>query len=255
MITVGFNKVFVDTNIALGNHMFQYAICRLVAKKNNYNFYIPYSGHLKDCFPNIDLGVKDGAIKYEYHEDNLVQVYNPNIFNLPDFTHINGYLQTEKYFQGFENDVKSWFSFDMDGETKSVMDKYPVDNFCYIHIRGGDNKLGTNNWLLPKEYYLRAIEKIKKIKKDIKFVIITDDIELSTEYFPDIDVLSNSVMVDFKSIYYSKYSIISNSSYSWWAAWLSEKKLVIAPNNWLNYNMPEKGFYPVDIKTDKFTYI
>ena len=34
-----------------------------------------------------------------------------------------------------------------------------------------------------------------------------------------------------------------------------EKEKVIAPNNWLNYNKPELGFYPIDIKTDGFIYI
>jgi hypothetical protein len=28
------------------------------------------------------------------------------------------------------------------------------------------------------------------------------------------------------------YHVIANSSYSWWGAWLSESKKVIAPYNW-----------------------
>jgi hypothetical protein len=62
-------------------------------------------------------------------------------------------------------------------------------------------------------------------------------------------------MVDFKLMYYSKYSIISSSSLAWWSNWLSDKEITIAPNNWLNYNKPGDGFYPVDIMVDKFTYI
>ena len=35
MITINFNQVHVENDIALGNHLFQYAICRIVALKNN----------------------------------------------------------------------------------------------------------------------------------------------------------------------------------------------------------------------------
>jgi hypothetical protein len=37
------------------------------------------------------------------------------------------------------------------------------------------------------------------------------------------------MMVDFKILYFSKYTIITNSSFSWWASWLSnDKEIVIA---------------------------
>ena len=253
MISVNFNRVFVETNIALGNHMFQYCVCRLSAEKNGYNFYIPYGQYLTKCFPNIDLGMPDGQILHTYVDDNSTQRYNPSVFHVQNFTNLHGFDQTDKYFIGDEEKIKSWFKVDIDDNTKKIVDKYPVDNFCYIHIRGGDYK--ASDWLLPKEYYESGIKEIRKFKSDISFVIITDDVELSKSLFPDIDVISLDVVSDFKSLYYSRYSIISNSSFSWWASWLSNKEIVIAPNNWLNYNNPQKGFYPVDIKTDKFIYI
>lgn len=253
MITVGFNKVFVQTNIALGNHMFQYAICRITAMKNGYKFYIPYVGNLDKCFPGIDLGQSDGDIRYSYTDSNS-QVFNPDVFKVRDFTNLNGYYQTEKYLEGYESDVKSWFKIEIDEKTKSYLEKYPIDKYCYMHIRGGDNKFGNNNWLIPKEYYLRSMEEINK-KNNLSFVIITDDLELSNQYFPEIEAISDSVMVDFKLLYYSKYCIISASSFSWWSSWLSDKIITIAPNRWLNYNKPKEDFYPIDVRTDKFIWI
>jgi hypothetical protein len=259
MITSYFNKLLDEhlntNNIALGNHMFQYSLCRLIAHNNGYNFYIPYPGFLKECFPDIDLGIKDGEILNFFHEDEE-QNYNPGIFSVPDFTHLVGYFQSEKYFKGNEDLVKSWFNFEMDDLTKSTLDRYSIDSYCYVHIRGGDNKYNGTNWLIPRDYYLKAFQKIQEIKKDISFVIITDDIEFSKHYFPDIDVISNNIMSDFKCLYYSKYSIISASTFSWWPAWLSEKKIVVAPKNWLNYNSRDKDyFFPADIKTEKFLYV
>ncbi len=254
MITVGFNKIFVDENIALGNHMFQYAICRMVAEKNGYNFFIPYPGHLDRCFPGIDLGISDGFIIGDYN-DSHSQFFNPEIFNVQNFTNLNGYYQTEKYFHGYEEKIRDWFKCDLDDKTKGIIEKYPIEEYCYIHLRGGDNKFGNNNWLMSKEYYLKAMDEVRKVKSDINFLIITDDLDLSKIYFPEIDCLSNDVMTDFKCLYFSKYIIIPASTFSWWPAWLTEKNIVVAPNYWLNYNKDINEWYPIDIKTEKFTYI
>jgi hypothetical protein len=190
-----------------------------------------------------------------FNEDHTVQKFNPNIFNISDYTRIWGFFQTEKYFIDNEENVKSWFKLEMDEYTKILLDKYPIDKYCYIHFRGTDYK----DWdggkrFLPREYYETAMKHILKIL-DVKFLVITDDKEMASEYFSDVDIISNDMMVDFKLIFYSKYCIITNSTFSWWAAWLGDKTCTVAPNNWLNYNNPELGFYPADIKTNKFEYV
>jgi hypothetical protein len=50
----------------LGNQIFQYSVCRMVAYKNNFNFYIPEKGepstegiHIKNFFDNLDTGIED----------------------------------------------------------------------------------------------------------------------------------------------------------------------------------------------------
>jgi hypothetical protein len=252
MITVSFNKISSSTNIGLGNHLFQYALCRLIAEKNGYNFYIPDENYIVKCFNNIYLGVKDGDIKYNYLENNQ-QKYDESVFNIPDFTNLQGYFQTEKYFEGNEDKIKSWFNIESSPEVDLVLNKYPVNEYCYLHIRGGDYLINGN--VLDKNYYLKAMDIVKEKKSDIKFIIITDDISFSNSLFPDIDVLSDNVVVDFKCVYFSEYFIMSNSSFSWWGGWLTDKVISIAPSNWLNYNKPSLGYHPIDIKTDKFIFI
>jgi hypothetical protein len=252
MITVNFNPLTDDKNIALGNHMFQYVVCRIVAEKNSYNFYIPHKSFISQCFENIDLGEKNGEILHNYIE-SADQTYDPNIFSVSDFTNLVGYFQTEKYFLDYEDDVKMWFKPTLDSKTKSIIDKYPISKYCYIHLRGGDYRI--NGSLLPKEYFDRAIEKVKEIKSDLSFVVVTDDLELSKSYFPNFDAISNEVITDFKTLYFSNFSIISNSSFSWWSCWLTDKEITIAPNNWLYYNNPAKDIHPKDIKTNKFIFI
>lgn len=252
MITVNFNPLTDNKNIALGNHMFQYAVCRIIADKKSCNFYIPHSTYISQCFENLDLGKKDGEIIHSYKE-NTEQIYDPDIFHVSDFTNLVGFFQTEKYLLGYEDKVKKWFFPKLDDKTKDILNKYPTSEYCYIHLRGGDYT--TNGLVLPNEYFLRAVQRVKEMKSDISFVVITDDINLSKLYFPEFEVVSNDVITDFKCLYFSEFSIISNSSFSWWSSWLTDKKIVIAPNNWLYYNRPNQGFHPKDIKTEKFIFI
>lgn len=244
----------------LGNQMFQYAVCRTVAEKNGYQFYIPvdknnHGQNISDYF-DIDMGSNNGVIVNRFTEDHTRQQFNPQIFNIPDNTAIWGFYQTDKYFIDNESNVRKWFNVEMDKVSQSVICKYPVDEYCYIHFRGTDYK----NWdsgtrFLPKKYFGDAINLVKNKNNDIKFVVITDDIEGAKDYFQEYDIISNDMMTDFKLLYYSKYCIIPNSTFSWWAAWLSDKVITVAPNNWLNYQMPHLGFYPVDIKVEKFKYV
>lgn len=254
MISVGFNKVFDKSNVALGNHLFQYAICRTVAERNGFNFFIPEQGYLNEVFDGIDFGHQDGGIQ-NYFQDSDSQVFNPSIFEVSDFTHLTGFFQSEKYFNENQDQVKSWFRINIDEQTQTVLNQFDPESFCYIHVRGGDNVGKSHNWLAPKTYYEKSMDRIKNDFGISKFCIITDDVNLSSSWFPEIPIASKSLAVDFKLLYFSKFCIISNSTFSWWAAWLSNKQIVIAPDYWLNHNQPEFGFFPVDIKSQKFIYI
>lgn len=251
MITIGLNTVTEESNTALGNHMFKYAACRSIAEKNGYKFFIPYGSYLKRIFPDIDLGFDENVIQYQISESQD-QRYDPNLFNIPNNTMLYGYFQTDKYFQ--DKDISSWFKMRENDIVLNTISKYPIDQYCYIHIRGLDYKY-SDHWFLPISYYEKAMSIMIDRVQNIKFVIITNDIEVSKEMFPNIDVISNDVDSDFQILTKCNYLILSNSSFAWWGAYLSKNKLSIAPNFWLNYNKPELGVYPIDIKTNKFVFI
>lgn len=271
--------VSVFFNGRLGNNIFQYIFCRVAAVRNNCNFYIPngleesnnfyrnisttlnikledsVDGNLHrwigDNLFDIDFGKNDGIINRLLGEVNIEDV--------TDGCFLNGFYQNDSYMIDYEDTIKKeWLPFkeNLKELSKLLLEKYDVDKYCYIHFRGGDYKT-IPQFFLPIDYYNEAINHITSIKDDTKFVIITDDIIEATNFFPNYDVISNEMEIDFYLLSNAKYSIIPNSSFSWWASWLNNNsEIIVAPNRWFNYNKCYgDGFEPPKIKTNKFYYI
>ena len=110
-----------------------------------------------------------------------------------------------------------------------------------IHIRGGDF-LSINNLNICKlAYYKNSIEYfIAKGSKN--FIVICEDqiygkflIKELKNYFTNLQisiVKSDSIRNDFNLIRSSKFAILSNSTFSWWASFLSNsKKEFLVPSN------------------------
>lgn len=263
----------------LGNNIFQYIFCRISSIKNNCGFYIPngfdestnfyqeissrLNINLEKSVPgNLHYWIGDNLFDIDFGKnDGIVNriVGDVNIEDVTDGSFLIGFYQTDSYMKDYEVNIKNeWLPFKKNLKyiSKPLLEKYDVDKYCYIHFRGGDYKT-IPQFFLPIDYYRESINHIMSINNDIKFVIITDDIEEATKFFPEYDVISNKMEIDFYLLSRSKYSIIPNSSFSWWASWLNNNsEIIIAPNRWFNYNKCYgEGFEPHKIKTNKFYYI
>lgn len=178
---------------------------------------------------------------------------------------IRGYFQSEQYFLPYKEEVKKLFSPDI-GIKNFLKIFYPalsekfielfsdsnVDERCYIGVRRGDY-IKNANFHLPcgLDYYKEAIE---EIGQDKIFYIATDDMDWCKANFKGgLDVFSNGQYIrtnqfkffevddDLPQLLLAtlfKYYIISNSTFHWWATYLSiyEDRQAIAPDKWLNVN-------------------
>ncbi len=234
----------------LGNQMFEHAIARTVAERLGYNFYINADEWLGHELFNCDLGVWDGSPKYDF-KDKDNQPYNPEVYSVKDFTRFYGYFQSHKYFD--REDVKKWFVPNYTQEAKDLMVQYPRDEYCYINIRGGDQK--TPQLTLPREYYDAALGIMLSKHHGLKLVVVTDDVDLSKWYFPNLPVHSNSKETDFCLLHSAKYVISAISTFCWWACYLQDDNYVLAPKGWFLYNINRNEFAPKDIDTPKFNWI
>lgn len=136
------------------------------------------------------------------------------------------YVQNEEYFEESKDDVRALFGSNI-GHVDQVG----------IHVRRGDY---VNNPvyidLFANGYYERAMEQFT----DEKFLVFSDDIEWCKKQaiFKDCSFSEgNDEVTDMNLMASCKALIIANSSFSWWAAYLSDG-LIIAPKEWYTLASP-----------------
>lgn len=144
-----------------------------------------------------------------------------------------GYYQSEKYFSNHSTEIRELFS-PRKSDIRYLHDKYgDVSEYTSIHVRRGDY-LNLQNHHPPctLEYYNEAISRF-----DGKFLVFSDDIEWCKNTFTDSNFIFVEDNLDYQDLYLMsmcKNSIIANSSFSWWGAWLNENinKQVVYPKQW-----------------------
>jgi hypothetical protein len=250
----------------LGNQLWAYAVTRLIANGRGMDFCIADSGTFKGRgFINLNFGTDLPQIDQTYFEpegkDNgrSMWPYDPNLFDVPPFTKIEGNFQSYQYIRGEEDLVREWIKPEIRVKLEDA------ENTCVIHCRMGDFVL--TDVFLPYKYYLDAMREVRNLNPNVKFVVVSDQPDKAAHFLgvePHISFTEDEykashhfggdVSVDFGYLYQAHYLIIPNSSFSWWAAFLNPvKKIVVAPKFWAGYN---HGFWQTkDIETDGFTYV
>jgi hypothetical protein len=234
----------------MGNQMFQYATLFAIAKTRGYDFGVPYkiksdNPYLNFCLDDAfsHLSAKDSSEIRNIHkaqEHNFT--YNAGIFGIPDNTDIIGYFQSEKYFVDYREQLLKEFEFKPEVR-RSALDirsvtKEPVIS---MHLRLGDYKnLVGKHPICTLEYYKEALS---KLPEDLLIIAFSDEPESAKQLFDSLGrkyfiTESNDQNIDMCAMTYCDYHVIANSSFSWWGAWLSNTKKVIAPTEWFG-NSPE----------------
>lgn len=178
-------------------------------------------------------------------------IYNPKHLNANDNTCIVGRWQSERYFEPVKQELKKQFQFKnaLSEKNKIIAGKICEGNSVAIHVRRGDYvtnglyALGIG--ALNKKYYEDAIQLIKSRVAEPFFYIFSEDVEWCKK---NIHVENCTFVIQDDAIHSSEYDlhlmslckhqIISNSTFAWWGAWLSEKEnsIIVAPGNWARSN-------------------
>ena len=223
----------------LGNQMFQYAAVYSAAKTLGMSPTANLSSStIKDCF--VLGGVEDKVVQPDaiYKESDFA--YDGILKTVPNDMNIDvvGYFQSEKNFLEHKTQIKGQFEF-KDEVRESALEKLPDGVLVSVHVRRGDYvQLSETHTNQGEKYYKEAIERFK----DHRPVVFSDDIEWCKNEMKWLDndpvFMDNDQYADLCLMSNCNTHIIANSSFSWWAAWLSGGQTV-APKKWFGQQGPE----------------
>lgn len=167
-----------------------------------------------------------------------------------------GFFQSDKFFndKSFLDNIKIKDSYiDCAKEfIKTIPDSFTK---IFIHIRRGDyltavynGRVGIN---LPLNYYIKAIDLVNKKVENPYYIILSDDIEFAEIAFKNLKNKTfsrNNFIVDLAIMSLCDGGVISNSSYSWWGAFLlKDRKIVVMPKYWLGWKEKIQSHKGVDL--------
>lgn len=179
--------------------------------------------------------------------------YNSQLLNVKEGQYIEGWFQSEKYFKKYADTIRHELQLKEKPGVEATEALNEIINIkskgiipVLIHIRRGDYISNPHaaafHGVMNIEYFKKALDAIEERVAGKKHIFYTtDDIEWvkANIQFPyESSFISRQGIQDYEEIHIMKecdHFIISNSSFSWWPAWLSENpnKIVIAPKNWV----------------------
>lgn len=246
--------------------------------QNNKKYQRLYGLHHFNIAENIASGKEISSFvlprfknKYLYHfinlfykeHNTLIQDVNSavdeKIFHPKEKAYIIGYWQSYKYFEDIREILLNEFTL-RDIQSLVVNPYYQMitrSNSIAIHIRRGDFINHPFHNVCGMDYYKKAIEYMNAQIADSNIFVFSDDIEWCKKElysYPRLEFVDDELLID--NPHYSlvlmslcKNIIISNSSFSWWAAWLNSapNKIVVSPSKWyLNNSVNTDYLIPSD---------
>lgn len=234
----------------MGNQMFQYAHGLAVARATGRELrLIPRHGvefslgafglnPIPDCQPGVTVSESGG-----YQSGMELQVIE-NVKNRTDrVVWLEGYFQNPAFFATVADEVRTRF---IRPATGSIRKNSSIR--VGVQIRRGDFVGSKVHSVCQDGYYFRAIEWIRARFEHVEFVVTSDDPAWCTTKFASmkgIEVMPKQSAVEaLQTLMGCDALIISNSSFGWWAAWLSGSDTVICPDRFLaatswDVGMPE----------------
>ena len=160
--------------------------------------------------------------------------------------YLDGFWQSERYFSEIASTVRTELAprFSLSTDRQSILAEIGTSNAVSVHVRRGDYTTPKNlvkHGVCSSDYYQDALAVVKSRVTEPHCFVFSDDPEWAREHLKlDMPVSFVSPPADgrdyedFVLMSSCRHHVIANSTFSWWAAWLSAShdKLIVAPKQW-----------------------
>jgi hypothetical protein len=173
--------------------------------------------------------------------------FQPEVLQAKAPCYLEGYWQSPKYFAPIESLIRKEVTVrePLTGENRRVADGISATCAVSLHVRRGDyisNEV-TNRYhgICGPGYFYAAEDFLRTHLGEFVLFIFSDDPTWVAENLrfasPTVVVRHNDVEQDYEDLRLMtlcRHHIISNSTFSWWGAWLCQhpQKIVVAPKQW-----------------------
>ena len=241
-----------------GNMLFQIAHAYTQSLKNNIDLLVPAndsssSNKISTIFRNLNfdlnsthnLEIEHKVVTAPFHYNEINTIFDKTVI-------FEGWYQSEKYFEDHASEVRNLFapSDAFKNEAYSIYPFLKDKTVAALNVRRGDYLEPAQSVNHPVVSLGFIKEAYKKLPPHDVLLVMSDGIEWCKENlnFPNMVFSDNSKFWDDRGVWLLSlcdHFIISNSTFSWWGAWLSrnESKTVIAPSTWFGPGLK-------DLKTD-----
>jgi hypothetical protein len=247
--------IAIRLNGGLGNQLFQYATARSVAFRIHELPYLDLSLLLQkdsrrtyqlDHFKIEAITNKSYLKRLWFHNftKKKLAFFIENPLKQHRFPYDNilleGYWQNHFYFDHLRELLREEIvprkSFPM-----PWLANIKTSQSVAIHIRRGDYVDHPLHEVCTEKYYFKAIESVRSKINNPVFFVFSDDMEYARSLFIQekdfVFVNEKETIPAFWMMKNCRHFILSNSSFSWWAQYLSaDNNIVIAPARWFNDN-------------------
>ena len=135
-------------------------------------------------------------------------------------------------------------------------------NSVFVHVRRGDyvsdRRTAQAHGVCPPEYYARALTALRQRLGAVPLYLFSDDMDWAQQHLPLQDWSVTAVqaarweraelvdLAEFELMRRARHGVLANSSFSWWAAFLSEApgSVIIAPKQWFSWGAPQALYGP-----------
>jgi hypothetical protein len=246
-----------------GNHLFQYALGRVLAGKHgvpllldaswfnaagwaevSHFLKLPIEARVVRRFSLASRALRNLAGKHRWQflscpflkEKENDQSFDQRFLEAPSDCVLFGYFQTPRYFAGIADALREEFKALIataeapDFRPRFLPGALSKPSSVAVHVRRGDYLHHAAFQVCDESYYRRAFEQMRALVPGARFFVFSDDPGWCRARFtaPDTEVIdsgsqSANPLHDLHLMSLASHHIIANSTYSWWAAWIGEK--------------------------------